>query len=312
MHRTFRITLGLLALATAGASASVQFTEDFAATPFGDWSFGVGSNANSQFAYSTSAPAFSGDAAGELNVHLDSSLPTARFQAPLGGTLGDATSFTLSAIFSFTVTSAPSDGYAQMAFGLVNSTLTGGDRTGSFADFSSDNVFHAFEFNYYPNPTSFGGRALQPAVFGARSGTNDAFTNFAPSGVFDGRLGDNTVGVAELPASTLLKAELHYDAPSRQVTLQMHQVAPDGSLAEIETELPVLDLDSGAHVYNTALPFSVDAVAIMAYQDGYVIGGTASLVADLTFHRIEVSQVPEPAVCGFLACGALLLARRRR
>src|SRR4051812_15938769 len=83
----FQAALWLL-IATP-AFAALNINETFSTNPIttGRWNFGVGSNANNQFAYQNSAPAYTGDAAGSLAVHFDSTLPTARFELGLGVTL---------------------------------------------------------------------------------------------------------------------------------------------------------------------------------------------------------------------------------
>jgi hypothetical protein len=311
MNRFIPAALGLLSIVASQALA-VSLVQDFSTNPLtsGSWSFGVGSNTASQFTYAASAPAYTGDATGSLGVHFDSSLPTARLQIPLGGTLGQSNSFSLSAVFSFNVTSAPSAQYMQFAFGLVNSTLTGGDRTGSGANYTSDNVFSSLEFNYFPN-LGFSGPTLSPAVFGAQISGNDAFSNFAPGYGYDSRLGDNTTGITELPQNTLLKAELDYDGIAHTIALLMYLVGGDGTLTLLNTELQPVDLDTDSS-YHTNSPFSVDTLAIMAYNDGWTSAVEPSLVGDMTFQRMEVKSVPEPASLGMLATGATLLLRRRR
>jgi hypothetical protein len=122
-------------------AAAVSLSEDFSSDPFGNWVYGVGSNARTQFVYSASAPAaWTGDAIGQLEVHLDSSSPTVRLERPLGVTLTDRDSFTLTTRFSMSIISAPQDNSLQIAFGLVNSPLTGGDRAGSLS--TSADTFH--------------------------------------------------------------------------------------------------------------------------------------------------------------------------
>src|SRR5207249_2959761 len=146
-------------------------------------------NSQNQFMWTGSA----------LDVQLNSSLDTVRLQRPLGVTLGDTDDFTLSARFSFNVTSAPGDQGLQIAFGLVNSSLTGGDRTGSLANFSSDNTFHTVEFNYFPNAGVFGGPTLTPVAFGAQKNGGDAFANLNSLFGADSDLGGNTNGITALP-----------------------------------------------------------------------------------------------------------------
>ena len=82
----------------AATIASTSLTENFSSNPFapiGNWSFGIGDNSKDQFTWTNTPAAYTGDSTGELDVHLNSSLPTARFQRPLGVTLTDTNSITL-------------------------------------------------------------------------------------------------------------------------------------------------------------------------------------------------------------------------
>lgn len=313
--RRKKLVLSGLATVWLGVSPVHALVEDFSSNPFSTWSFGVGDNSNAQFAWNSGAsPVYTGDAAGSLSVHLNSSLPTARLQRPLGVTLTDTDSFTLSTRFSFTLTSAPSDQFMQMSFGLVNSSLTGGDRTGSLANFGSDNTFHTVEFDYFPNESIFSGATLSPGVFGAQKSGGDAFGNFASIFGSGSNLGDNTLGINRLPQTVTLEALLDYNGATKVLTLTMNQVNANGSLTLLNTELPSLNLVASG--YDSNFPFVVDTLAIMAYQDGFTSPGDPSLVADLTFQKFEFTMaVPEPsaiALIGLGMCGAWAAARRRR
>ncbi len=271
------------------AIASVSFIENFSSNPLapaGNWSFGIGDNSNTQFVWNVTAPAYVGDVSGELDVHLNSSLPTVRFQRPLGVTLTDTNSFTLSTVFSFTVSSAPDDQVMQIAFGLVNSSTTGGDCTGSATNYTSDNVFSTVEFEYFPNvSTLYGGPSLIPTVFGAQEPGYDAFGNSAAIYGPPTNLGDHTNGVTALPQSVTLQAILAYSGATKTLTITMNQVNPDGSLTWLDTEVPSLNLV--ANGYDTNFPFVVDSLAIMAYNDGFTDPSGPSLVADLKFQRLS-------------------------
>ena len=97
----FRVVAVLVALAlfARGQIASaIGITENFSSNPSNTWSYGVGDNGNSQITWNPSVPAYAGDVPGELDVHINSSLPTVRFQRPLGVSLSDTNDFTLTAI----------------------------------------------------------------------------------------------------------------------------------------------------------------------------------------------------------------------
>ncbi|MCS7047959.1 MAG: PEP-CTERM sorting domain-containing protein [Verrucomicrobiae bacterium] len=298
------------ALSAVFIPSSHAWVEDFSTSPFPTWSFGVGDNSNSQFAWNNDAPKYSGDAPGSLTVNLNSALPTARLDRPIGATFTQSDNFTLKVRFSFNVISAPTDTAAQIAFGLVNSALTGGDRTGSFSNFFSSDFFHTVEFNYFPQLSTWNpatpGPTLTPVVAGAQKGGGDAFSNFAAIFGPASDLGANPPPlITELPEDVVLEAVLDYDGFTRELSLTMYQVQSDGSLTLLLTGVPPLDLDT-QFSYDTNYPFVVDTVAIMAYQDGYTDPNNPSLVATVTFERIEF--IPEPTTGLLVGLGVTLAA----
>jgi len=275
--RKLVVTLGVLA-ALSRFAVAVSLTEDFSSNPFGAWSFGVGDNSHTQFVWT----------GGALNVYPNSSLPTVRLQRPLGVIVTDTDDFTLTTRFSLTVISAPGDQGMQIAFGLVNSSLTGGDRTGSLANFGSDDFYHTVEFNYFPNVSTFFGTGptLAPAVAGGQVNSNaDAFANFASVFGPESDLGDNTNGLTALPQNTVLEVVLAYTATNKTLALTVSQVNSNGTLTLLDTGLVPLDLV--ANGYNTNSPFKVDSLAIMTYQDGFTTTNDPSLIADLTYQRFD-------------------------
>jgi hypothetical protein len=295
-----------MALAFTASLKALNVSSDFSTNPFtSGWSFGVGSNASSQFAWNQPT--------NSLRVHVDSSLPTVRLDLPIGATLTTATDFTLSCRFSFTITSASSSASMQFAFGLVNHASTGGNRTGLPTDPlypapGSSNVFSTVEFNYFPNVSPlYGGPTLSPAVFGAQSGGGDAFSNFTSVFGPDSDLGDNVLPeITALSPATVLIATLNYVAATKLLTLTMQ----DSSLAILQTGVSALDLSF------ISPSFAVDSLAIMSYADGYnsFYPSSPALIGDMDIQQIAVaSPAPEPASTVLLlsAAGMLLLRRRR-
>jgi hypothetical protein len=306
----FVLLLGLI-VAIADSAVAVSFTESFSTDPTNMWSYGIGDNGHAQIIWNSTAPqAWTGDAIGALNVHLDSSLPTVRFQRPLGVTLTDTNSFTLSTIFSFNVISAPGDQLMQIAFGLVSSALSGGDRTGSLTNFYSDNTFHTVEFDYFPNVSMmFGGPTLTPTVFGAQVSSNaDAFSNIASIFGDASLLNTHTNGITSLPQNVTLRADLVYNGTTRTITLTMSQVNSNGTLTVLDTELPSLTLTSS--FYDASFPFQVDSLAIMAYHDGFTTTNEPSLIADLQFQEFDFTdslpQAPDHVSIAILNTDVLL------
>ena len=284
-----------LLYSAATSSAGLTLVENFTTNPLSTWNFGIGSNGNSQFTYQTDAAAYAGDVGGSLKVHLNSSLPTSRLQLPLGFTLGPTMDFTVSAQFSLANVNALPNRAMEFAFGLVNTGTTGGNRTGSST--SSANTFHTVEVDYFPNlsPLYGYGATLTPSIFGAQKNTGGIFANYATIFGTGSDLGDNTPpGITALPQYTNLQAVLSYAASTHAFTLQLSQIAPDGSLTTLVTEVPVLDLYN-ASTYDQTRPFQVNALAIMAYQDGYNTSAPPTLSADVTFQKISVN-VPDAVV----------------
>jgi hypothetical protein len=304
----FVVVLGLALAWARSTRASVSFTEDFSSNPSNTWTFGVGGAdpSTNRFVWNSSAPAaYAGDATGQLDVHLDSSLPTVRFQRPLGVTLTDTNDFTLTVRFSFHVINAPDEQAMQMAFGLVNSSLTGGDRTGTWTNFNSDDFYHTVEFDYFPSVSATYdiGPTLTPAVAGAQmNSTADAFANFASVFGPDSDLGDNTNGLTALPQDVTLQAVLAYTATNRTLALIMSRVNSNGTLAGLDTGLRPMSLV--ANGYNTNFPFAVDTLAIMAYQDGFTTTSAPSLVVDLTVQRIDFAAGP-PGPPGYVSINVI-------
>jgi hypothetical protein len=313
----------LAVFAAHAATGQLTVSDDFSSDPIatGRWSFGAGSNANQQFSWSATAPAYAGDAAGSLAVRLNSSLPSARLQRPIGATLSGAVDFSLSVRFSMKVIAAPPDEALQIAFGLVQGGITGSNRTGSGSgpNMVPADVFHTVEFNYFPQPSTFDpstpGPALSPAVFGAPKEGN-AFNNFASYFESQSDLGANESGIKELPQEQTLQATLDFSSASQTLALTMFLVGVDGSLTLLNTEVPPMPLSPPPRftTYDRNAPFQVDALAIMAYRDGYLASSTApSLVADLVFQRFDLtSPIPEPGTALLVFCGIGVLAGRRR
>jgi hypothetical protein len=172
----------------------------------------------------------------------------------------------------------------------VNTATTGGNRTGSSE--SSANTFHTVEVNYFPNvsPAYSYGATLTPAIFGAQKNDGGIFSNYATIFGPGSDLGDNLTpgSITALPQNTNLQTTLTYSASTHAFTLHLSQIAPNGSLTTLITEVPALDLDD-EFSYDPDFPFQVNALAIMAYQDGYNTSTTPTLTADLTFQKLSVN-----------------------
>ncbi len=146
---------------------------------------------------------------------------------------------------------------------------------------------------------------------------NDAFANFTSVFGSPANLGDNAIGITELPQDTPLEAQLAYDGASKVLTLSMFTVGPGNVLTPLNTELVPLDLGAFGSGYDSLNSFLVNSLSIMAYNDGYTGGDDPSLVGDMRFDFVSLTLVPEPStlVLGLVAafvCPAIRSAARAR
>ncbi len=257
------------------------FTEDFGDSPFtGDGGdFMIEGPGTDQFEFLPAAPvAFSGDPVGALAVHFDSLRQSTRFRAPVGVAVTETDSFSLGGIMTIQGSgfNADPNGFMQIAFGLINSSTTGLDRTGDFSDFAAD-TFDMVEFDYFPNASAlFGGPFVSQLVLGEAVG-GDAFNNVAFSS-----------GEFALPLDTPLRIELHYDGMTSVLTLMVDQIAVNGSLTPLATGVKPLDIFAppGGFAVPIEGGFTVDTIAISAYFDGFTAGTPSvegTIVFDLLF-----------------------------
>ncbi len=176
----------------------------------------------------------------------------------------------------------------RFAFGLVNHSVTGGNRTGLAR------VIHSIRHPAHPTCSARSSSATTqicrrrttsdgPDALGIRRADRrgDAFGNFAASYGNDSDLADGMQAIDQLPQATLLIATLNYTAATELLTLTLQ----DSSLAFLDTGLPALDLSF------ISPSFAVDSLAIMAYADGYnsFYPSTPALIGDMTIHQIGVT-----------------------
>ena len=276
-----------LAIIAAAATVIVStafaatLTETFNASPFvGDGgSFTLNGPGVAQFTHLSNAPAFTGDPAGSLEVGYDTLEPATRLTAPLGMAVTETDTFSFGAVLTIRSVGfyADPNGFAQIAFGLINSTTTGLDRTGDVLDFDND-TFDMLEFNYFPNASPFfGGPFVSPATLGTQVGTS-AFNNVAFSSL-----------ELTLPLDTPLRVEFTYDGGISILTGTIDSIAPDGTLMPLAATVP-LDIfnPSGAFAVPIQGGFTVDAIAISAYFDGFAFG-QASVQVTLVYDELFFS-----------------------
>jgi hypothetical protein len=289
VSRRVAAVVAMVAAVVAGAAAPAGavtrgWEEEFAGDPFLDEGDGgplfERRGPQDAFAWDPLAPpAWEGDAAGVLRARFDTLEPTARAFAPLARSLGRGDDFSVTAAFVIRPEGFFADpfGFAQIAFGLMNRTATGDDRTGDPDDARAD-TFDTVEFDYFPNVSPFfGGPFAGGAAFGGAAG-EDAFTNLVAAAV-----------PLALPLGEPLEASLTHRSADGTIEIQVSAIAPNGErlpLLQVPVVLPAGSLSPG---------FALDAVGIFAYHDGYNIFSESgrSLRADVDFHRLEI-QYEEP------------------
>ena len=286
--------IAVAATVTVSTAFAATFSETFNAPPFvGDGgNFTLVGTGVGQFTHLSSAASFAGDPVGSLEVQYDTLEPTTRLAAPLGVTVDETDSFSFGAVLTIRSAAfyADPNGFAQITFGLINSTTTGGDRTGDFLDFDND-TFDMVEFNFFPNVSSFfGGPFVSPTVFGEQLDAS-AFNNVAFSSL-----------EFALPLDTPLRVEFTYDGDTSILTGMIDSIAPDGTLMPLAATVP-LDIfnPTGAFAVPIQGGFTVDAIAISAYFDGFAFG-QASVQATLAYDELFFST----PVSGGTTCAELV------
>lgn len=268
-------------------------------------------------------------APGALNGQYDTSLSTSKLLFSLGQTVDETGDFSFST--KFTINSAdffahPS-AFAQVAFGLVNSATTGGDRAGGGAADSFDIV----TFDYFANITGFGGPSIGPSVVETDDGGGDFFSliNFG----FGSETALDDPGELPLPLDTMLTTTVQYDSLTSVVTLSVDDGSGPLTINAVGEGAAVGGPDGDTSTVQLTLPagtvFSVDSFAITLWEDTFGVFGEPfnepSLVADVTFHEILVDVdggtpppppptggVPEPASAVLVGMAMMCVINRRR
>jgi hypothetical protein len=231
-----------------------------------------------------------------LRLELDSNAPTSRAVVPLRMTLDGTTSFAVEVDLVLEDLQASPEDFFQVAFGLMNQTTTGLNRTGTSLNvppfFVDDaDCFDSVELAYFPNVTFFGGPFLQPTVFGAQVGPS-AFGNFAANFGPSADLGDNGPGeVRELPTGVPLRVRMIHDACRQQLVTRVFDLSGRDPV-ELLTGIQPVDLS----FLDATGTFTVDALALHAWQDlADFDPSTPSLTGHVLFQRASVERLAEPS-----------------
>lgn len=282
------LTAAGVAVLTSGASGAL-LNEDFATDPLG------AASPRAQVAGDTTRFSYSGQ---KLIAAYDTARATTKLLWSLGKTLTAGNDFRYEVDFSITGQgfSADPNGFAQIAFGLVNSSTTGGNRSGGPTfDGANGSAYDTVTADYFPNLSSFGGPTLGATVIQTQGQAPGFFSSI------EFPFGDETDLTTEgpLPLDTKLAVRVVYQAATRTLTLELSGVdinskgggnvlgGADGDIHTIQNVLP------------SDVVFSVDSFGILLWQDEFISpGGGSSVVADVAFERIVV--VPEPAGAGVL------------
>ena len=295
--------LAAISMLLSPAASGETLVEEFDDDPFIDHGDGspvfVRGGPETAFEYDPTSPsAFVGDPVGSLLARYDTVEPTARAFTLLPRPLTAAEPFEINATFTIRSENffADPSGFAQIAFGFMNSQTTGDDRTGDLEDFAAD-TFDTLEFDYFPNVSPFfGGPFTGGSVFGGAAG-GDAFLNFT---------------FASVPLDLLLdqpvEARLSHFPKEGRIDISISRILPDGSHQALLASPVVLDTSA------LSPAFLFDAAGIFAYHDGFNIFSESgrSLRADVDFHRLEV-QFPSPiSVHARLVPNPLFVSTRSR
>ncbi len=269
-----------------GVGDELSWTEDFADDPVSAGRFSVPAG--------HSAARFSYDAGGPfVTVHYDTLLPTAWYVRPIdpagARVLGRYDDFEFTVTFRVRSAGfwADPDGFAQIAWGLLNAQTTGWDRAGG--SLNGPYAFDCVAFDYFPNVSPlYGGPTLGPTLIHSDDGTpyfwNIDFT-FGPETTIDPLLGDETILLDAVHIARLV-----YDGANQVATLTVQEAArsveinadgaggPGGFDGDVATIQTFVLIDS---------PFVLDAFALTAWEDTYILSGVASVIADVDVYRIE-------------------------
>jgi len=312
------IVITTLSNSPATAAWQTVLDEDFATDP-------IGTRANvdpaadaGRFTYNSGSQS--------LSAAYDTMQTTSKlfWQLPGGQTLTEQDAFRVNTTFTIDSINGVFNEFAQVAFGLINTTTTGDDRAGGTFD-DSQGAYDIVTVDYFPNLSDFAAPTLGVTVNETNVGQGylaefDADFNIIDEGAINFPFGPETdLGdESTLPEDQSLTAEMEYDPTTRSVTLTINDLpinlvgtgdgvgdsgGPDDNTMTIQT---FLRPDS---------TFEVDGFALTLWEDTFRSDpDTASTTGTLTFDAfsVETQAIPEPTTAACLVISALMMIGRRR
>jgi hypothetical protein len=303
-----------LALSPAFGQWTTLLEEDFSTNPVGD----------------VDPSRFTDNGDGTLTAAYNTELSTTKllWSLPGGVTLTQNDRFRFETTFKIESQGfvADPDGFAQISFGLVNSSTTGLERTG-YGEFD----FDTFEFiplipadtydiatvDYFPNISEwFPSPSLQPVVFGSDDGNpaTDAFSVVTTPTSRESALNDIDSGEADLMRDVFMTVVFEYNPATRRVTLQLLNDQGVALVINSDAEAGPGGLDGLVTTIQMDLPhdaaFTLDSFALLLWGDSYVFGGP-SVAGNVVFDHFIV-LVPEPGTLAVLGLAIASTSLRRR
>ena len=269
----------------ATAAHGAGFVEDFSTDPLGGGRWAVLDGDAGRFVYDSASQS--------LRAHFDTGLPTARLVRELGATVNQASSFRYTVDFEILSEGFfwDPDGYAQIAFGLMNRSTTGPDRAGG--NEALEKAYDILTFDYFPNISPFwGGPTLSPTLINSPSAAG-YWGSFNFEAGRETRLND--AGELPLPLDTPLTAEVTYAyrGATGRATLRVLQNETPLAINRwggADGDPPAWGgVDGDPTTISTTLDgvgFAHDAFGFLLWNDSWAL--TSSVIADVVFHRVEM------------------------
>jgi hypothetical protein len=261
----------------SGGMPQVAWIEDFATNPIANNRFGLDPmNAVDRFAY--------GSGQALLTVHYNSYQPSAWCFRPIdpatSRTLGRYDDFEFSVAFRIRSENLSTEGFAQIAWGLINSQTTGKDRAGCSP--AGPYAYDCVTFDYFPTT---GYTTLAPTII-----HSDAAQGFWSS--IDFSMGAETLisqagGEEGITPDQIYTARLRFDGFWQVATLTIRRgdhmlgINVDGASGYGGPDSDPTTIQTFVYIDSD---FTVDTFALTAWEDTCPY---APVIADVDVFRIE-------------------------